>query len=295
MVTLKLELAELRLCKKNGTGAKCIRGKESRKQFNPLDTSVTSRACCSQRNNYCLFQEFNLTCAQPTFTDRPAFQVLKVPVCLRIFWAYEAWKDQLLLTHYVPHRLYALSALLASATRCNVTLSDCAAFLGHARNGAGSLNRSPNWSNIVVGGLPAFCAKLLYLGGKRSREAAVVQWSDYSPPTKANRVRFSVGAIPRFSHVGIVPDDAVGRRISSGIFRFPALAFQWRYIPTHLASHPHRLSRSRYTHHTVIIVHYFIMSRNSLGEKFVSSLLPYVRVRMWLTSCAKWRNKEKRS
>ncbi|KAJ8888177.1 hypothetical protein PR048_007664 [Dryococelus australis] len=48
-------------------------------------------------------------------------------------------------------------------------------------------------------------------------------WLDYSPPTNANRVRFSVEAAPGFSHVGIVPDDAAGRWVFSGISRFPRL------------------------------------------------------------------------
>ncbi|KAJ8871791.1 hypothetical protein PR048_028131 [Dryococelus australis] len=50
---------------------------------------------------------------------------------------------------------------------------------------------------------------------------AVVLWLDYSSPTSVNRVRFPVGSAPRdFSHVGIVPDDAAGRRVFSGISRF---------------------------------------------------------------------------
>ncbi|KAJ8882323.1 hypothetical protein PR048_014125 [Dryococelus australis] len=42
---------------------------------------------------------------------------------------------------------------------------------------------------------------------------------DYPPPIKANRVRFLAGGVPGFS--GIVLDKAVGRRIFSGISRFP--------------------------------------------------------------------------
>ncbi|KAJ8895390.1 hypothetical protein PR048_000722 [Dryococelus australis] len=38
-----------------------------------------------------------------------------------------------------------------------------------------------------------------------------------------------------FSHVGIVPDDAVGRRVFSGISRFPALSFQRCSILTSIA------------------------------------------------------------
>ncbi|KAJ8890304.1 hypothetical protein PR048_009812 [Dryococelus australis] len=41
-----------------------------------------------------------------------------------------------------------------------------------------------------------------------------------SPPTKANRVQ-SPGRVTGFSQAGIVPDDAVGRGVFSGIYRFP--------------------------------------------------------------------------
>ncbi|KAJ8898010.1 hypothetical protein PR048_003370 [Dryococelus australis] len=41
-----------------------------------------------------------------------------------------------------------------------------------------------------------------------------------SPPTKANRVQ-SPGRVTGFSQVGIMPDDTVGRRVFSGISRFP--------------------------------------------------------------------------
>ncbi|KAJ8871744.1 hypothetical protein PR048_028081 [Dryococelus australis] len=44
-----------------------------------------------------------------------------------------------------------------------------------------------------------------------------------------------------FSHVGIVPDDAVGRRVLSGIYRFPHPLIQ-ALLHTHL-NNPHRLSR----------------------------------------------------
>ncbi|KAJ8870546.1 hypothetical protein PR048_029569 [Dryococelus australis] len=38
--------------------------------------------------------------------------------------------------------------------------------------------------------------------------AAVVQWSDYSPPTQANRIPFPAPSLQDFSHAGLVPDDA---------------------------------------------------------------------------------------
>ncbi|KAJ8870846.1 hypothetical protein PR048_027147 [Dryococelus australis] len=56
-----------------------------------------------------------------------------------------------------------------------------------------------------------------------------VKWLDYLPPAKANRVRS-----PRFSHVGIVPDDVADWRVFSGISRFPR--------PLHFGAAPH-LSR----------------------------------------------------
>ncbi|KAJ8869052.1 hypothetical protein PR048_030607 [Dryococelus australis] len=46
------------------------------------------------------------------------------------------------------------------------------------------------------------------------------------------------GITPRFSHVGIVPDDAAGRFVSSGISHSPTLAFRCCSILTSL--HPHR-------------------------------------------------------
>ncbi|KAJ8870162.1 hypothetical protein PR048_029175 [Dryococelus australis] len=46
--------------------------------------------------------------------------------------------------------------------------------------------------------------------------------SDYSSPTKANRVRFPAGSLHDFRNVEIVLDDAAGRRrVFSGISRFP--------------------------------------------------------------------------
>ncbi|KAJ8874937.1 hypothetical protein PR048_022827 [Dryococelus australis] len=59
------------------------------------------------------------------------------------------------------------------------------------------------------------------------------RWLDCSPPTKANRVQ-SPAQSPRVSQVEIVPDDAAGRRVFSGISRFPRLC-----IPVLLLSHTH--------------------------------------------------------
>ncbi|KAJ8874129.1 hypothetical protein PR048_024971 [Dryococelus australis] len=69
-----------------------------------------------------------------------------------------------------------------------------------------------------------------------------------SPTTKVSRVT------PAFSHVGIVLDDAVGRRVFSGISRFPALSFRrrslsllrimicrpWRLFPRPCVQFPHQ-------------------------------------------------------
>ncbi|KAJ8882612.1 hypothetical protein PR048_014423 [Dryococelus australis] len=46
-------------------------------------------------------------------------------------------------------------------------------------------------------------------------------WLDYSSHTSADWVRPPTGQLPDFPHVGIVPDDAAGRRVFSGISRFP--------------------------------------------------------------------------
>ncbi|KAJ8880049.1 hypothetical protein PR048_020672 [Dryococelus australis] len=78
----------------------------------------------------------------------------------------------------------------------------------------------------------------------RRTGAGVVEWLDCSPPTKANWVRFPTRS-PGFSHVGIAPDDATGRRrVFSGVSRTPAHAFHRRCSTLNLL-HPHRLSRPR--------------------------------------------------
>ncbi|KAJ8876085.1 hypothetical protein PR048_023994 [Dryococelus australis] len=55
--------------------------------------------------------------------------------------------------------------------------------------------------------------------------------------------QFSLTSPTGFSQVGIVPDDAIGRRVFSGISRFPH-----PFIPALIncnLTHPHRLSRPR--------------------------------------------------
>ncbi|KAJ8873630.1 hypothetical protein PR048_024452 [Dryococelus australis] len=44
------------------------------------------------------------------------------------------------------------------------------------------------------------------------REHPITATGNYSPPTKANRLRFPAGVVPGFTHAGIVLDDAPGRR-----------------------------------------------------------------------------------
>ncbi|KAJ8870076.1 hypothetical protein PR048_029087 [Dryococelus australis] len=65
-------------------------------------------------------------------------------------------------------------------------------------------------------------------GDPRSSSAVTLQflytfsgitWADYSPPSKSNRVRFPARSLPGFPDVGTVPNDASGRRVSSGISR----------------------------------------------------------------------------
>ncbi|KAJ8867921.1 hypothetical protein PR048_031730 [Dryococelus australis] len=63
---------------------------------------------------------------------------------------------------------------------------------------------------------------ILAAGYRTSTPAYVPAWLEYSPPTLANPVRFPAGAASGLSHVGIVSDDVVGRRVFSGISRFPS-------------------------------------------------------------------------
>ncbi|KAJ8884003.1 hypothetical protein PR048_015859 [Dryococelus australis] len=65
----------------------------------------------------------------------------------------------------------------------------------------------------------------------------------------------SGGVAPGFLHVGIVPDDIAGRRVFSGISRFPILSFQHCSILTSL---PNRLSRPR--------VKYSLGHKDSTGQ-----------------------------
>ncbi|KAJ8882365.1 hypothetical protein PR048_014169 [Dryococelus australis] len=63
-------------------------------------------------------------------------------------------------------------------------------------------------------------------------------------PTKAIRAQSPAGLLRLFANVGIVPDDAVGWQVFSGVSRFPR-PFIPALILTHL-DHPHRLSTPRF-------------------------------------------------
>ncbi|KAJ8869375.1 hypothetical protein PR048_030951 [Dryococelus australis] len=71
--------------------------------------------------------------------------------------------------------------------------------------------------------------------GTGGRCLDIFRWFNYSPPTKANWGQFPARLSRRFLHVGIVPDDASGRRVFSGISRFPC-PFIPALLHTHLAS-----------------------------------------------------------
>ncbi|KAJ8867811.1 hypothetical protein PR048_031616 [Dryococelus australis] len=80
--------------------------------------------------------------------------------------------------------------------------------------------------------------------------SAVAERLTCSPPTNANRVQPPAGVTLGFLLVGIAPDDAAGRRVFSGISRFPG-----PFIPALLYSHlnhPHWLSRPRYVDQLVV-------------------------------------------
>ncbi|KAJ8876904.1 hypothetical protein PR048_021353 [Dryococelus australis] len=69
------------------------------------------------------------------------------------------------------------------------------------------------------------------------------QWGYWPLTFKGNDVPLFPDRVTGFSQVGIVPDDAVGRRVFSGISRFRS-----PFIPTPLythLNHPHRLPRPR--------------------------------------------------
>ncbi|KAJ8893460.1 hypothetical protein PR048_006058 [Dryococelus australis] len=86
--------------------------------------------------------------------------------------------------------------------------------------------------------------------GRNAGSLAFMQWEFRVFPTavplashQGKSSSISGQIIPAFSHVGIVPDDAAGRRVFSGISRFPRL-----FIPALLHTHlnrPYQLSRPR--------------------------------------------------
>ncbi|KAJ8867493.1 hypothetical protein PR048_031295 [Dryococelus australis] len=99
---------------------------------------------------------------------------------------------------------------------CNV-VSDCRDLLVVAL-------RRPLWCSVALGcGVLGSNPVLVLISNPFG--AVVVVLLARSPPTKANPVQSPAG-VTGFSHVGIVPDDAVGRRVFSRISRFPALSFR---------------------------------------------------------------------
>ncbi|KAJ8874062.1 hypothetical protein PR048_024902 [Dryococelus australis] len=129
---------------------------------------------------------------------------------------------------YVP----LLPARAVPPPAANYLVTDCRPSV--SGGGGHESRRPPALSSRVDLGLA------LVPGSKFARSLAVPSCLHVRlaclPLEKMNRVRFPAGSLPGFlSHVGIVPDDAVGQRVFSGISRFlrpciPAL------LHTHLAS-----------------------------------------------------------
>ncbi|KAJ8891622.1 hypothetical protein PR048_004150 [Dryococelus australis] len=101
------------------------------------------------------------------------------------------------------------------------------------------VNFSVHWTGVSQKGLgirERFTLRLPPAG------TAVAERIDYSPPPQGEPGSIP-GGVTGFSHVGIVPDDAVGRRVFSGISRFPR-----PFVPAPLHIHSnqsHLLSRHR--------------------------------------------------
>ncbi|KAJ8872878.1 hypothetical protein PR048_026494 [Dryococelus australis] len=105
------------------------------------------------------------------------------------------------------------SCQLASSLFARHPVGDC----GHPQQADRS--SSPSSTRKVIG-----CSRVGKRGEPREKQgngATVVEWLEHSPPTKAIRVRFLVGSVSGFSHLGIVP----GRCCMSASFledrRFP--------------------------------------------------------------------------
>ncbi|KAJ8881880.1 hypothetical protein PR048_018366 [Dryococelus australis] len=103
---------------------------------------------------------------------------------------------------------------------------------------------------------------------RQCQRAAVVQWLDYSPLTKANRVQYPGGVAPGFSHVGIVTFDGLSR----GSPVSPALAFRRCSILASL--HSHWPSRCRYQESPAQFFSLTRMSKSVSGEFRVPSKRP---------------------
>ncbi|KAJ8898379.1 hypothetical protein PR048_003739 [Dryococelus australis] len=179
-------------------------------------------------------------------------------------------RRRLLPTHQSPHRLYALNwfAVFPSSTRLNGTSSGDPVFILHANDDIITL-----WSTsgrrlrlvwISFSGLRL--NQLLSLGNSfpygperqvETMDSVIVTYMQHYIKFCRNilsccmksymiiPLRNSLGATvvllgthldePGFSHVGIVPDDAAGRRVFSGISRFPRHCIH-ALLHTHLTS-----------------------------------------------------------
>ncbi|KAJ8869263.1 hypothetical protein PR048_030835 [Dryococelus australis] len=89
---------------------------------------------------------------------------------------------------------------------------------------------------------PLYCLKSIC---KRTRKDVALASTVQSRPKLEERETGSIPGwvAPRFSHVGIVPDNAAGRRIFSGVSRSPALSFRRCSVFTSLYSHPPSMTR----------------------------------------------------
>ncbi|KAJ8897295.1 hypothetical protein PR048_002641 [Dryococelus australis] len=133
-----------------------------------------------------------------------------------------------------------------------MTRTERRVFRGGARRWPSSLNGYMQYKAAA-----ARDAELVH--NTTSKGAAVAERLACSPPApQANRARSPAGSHPGFSQVAIVPDDATGRWVFSGISRFPTLSL--RRCSIFASFHSHRLSRAR----RMIKAHH---NRGSLGEE----------------------------
>ncbi|KAJ8869021.1 hypothetical protein PR048_030567 [Dryococelus australis] len=97
----------------------------------------------------------------------------------------------------------------------------------------------------------------------------IVLWLDCSTPTNVNRVRFPVGSLQVFPHVGVVPDDAAYRQVFSCFSRpcIPAL------LRSNLISPSSALKTSMFSTFQIFPHH--------SNKNKINSALKYTYVRGW--------------